>query len=71
MAVVTVPINDELEAFILDQMTKGFSTKTDVVRFALHKFREDRQVVEFLEARKEVKEGKVFFGDLDELAKKI
>jgi Arc/MetJ-type ribon-helix-helix transcriptional regulator len=45
------------------------SNKADVVRKALIKLREDEAVNSVLRAEQDIKEGKVFEGDLDELAK--
>ena len=72
MTIITIPIDSKIEEFINSQIAEeNFSSKSDVVRAALRKYMRDIAVADLLQSRKEIKEGKIFYGDLDELAKKI
>lgn len=72
MSTLSVPLNAELEKFI-DQMIKEHEaeTKAGVVRRALYKLAEEKAINDVLLASEEVARGKVFRGDLKELAKKF
>lgn len=50
---------------------KNYINKAEVVRKAIAKFQEDEAVEAVLRSERDVAEGRVFFGDLDELAKKF
>lgn len=72
MTTLSVPINAELEEFINDQIAEGkAANKADVVRQALKSYREERASMDLLEAEADVKAGRVYSGDLDELVKKL
>jgi len=68
MSTLSVPLSQELEKFINNQVKSGYaSNKADVVRRALVRFSEDEAVRVVLEASEEP----VLRGDLRELMKKI
>lgn len=72
MSTLSVPLTPQLEEFINSMVRQGKAeNKAQVVRQALRQFEEEEAVNALLQARKDVREGKVFYGDLDELAKKI
>jgi len=58
--------------YIENEVRAGnYANKAQLVRKALDKFREDEAVEAVLRSEREAKEGKIFHGDLDELAKKF
>lgn len=72
MSILTLSIDSELEKFIVSQVkNKKAENKSAVVRDALRFFREELEIRELMLARKEVKEGKVFKGDLKKLLTQI
>lgn len=72
MTTISVPITSKLEESINNLIASGYgSNKADVVRRAITKLAEDEAVLAVLQAEQEVKEGKVYKGDLRDLLKKI
>jgi Arc/MetJ-type ribon-helix-helix transcriptional regulator len=72
MSTISVPIPAVLEQFIEDMIADGrASNKADLVRKALMKYREDEAINAVLEAEQDIREGRVFSGDLNELSKKF
>jgi Arc/MetJ-type ribon-helix-helix transcriptional regulator len=72
MATITVPINKDLEIFIEEEVTRGEKeSKAHLVRYALERLREERALSRIEEARRDIKEGRVYSGDLRKLLKKI
>lgn len=49
----------------------NYTNKAEVVRKAIAKSQEDEAIEAVLRSERNVAEGKVFFGDLDEIAKKL
>ncbi len=72
MTTISVPLPEELTKFI-DQMiaSNKAENKAAVVRRALYELSEQEAINDLMEAHKEVDEGKILKGDLDELAKNI
>ena len=71
MTTITTPIDKELEEFINAEIREGNSeTKAHVVRQALRLLREDRAYKRIQEAELDIKEGRVYKGDLRLLMKK-
>ncbi len=67
---ISIPITNELNEFIDDQIRQGkASSRADLVRRALKYFKDEEFIRDVLEASREIDEGKVLTGDLDELAK--
>ncbi|MBU4536568.1 hypothetical protein KJ603_00835 [Patescibacteria group bacterium] len=72
MSTLSVPLTPKLENMINSFVKEGYaSNKAEVVRKALTFLGEEKAIQDILEAEQEVKDGKIFKGDLDELAEKI
>ncbi len=72
MTTITTPIDKDLEDFINMEIREGNSeTKAHVVRQALRLLREDRAYKRIREAEEDIKEGRVYKGDLHKLIKKL
>ncbi len=72
MTTLSTPIDKILEEFIDDMiMSKKADNKTQVVRKALYKMREDEALKDLVEARADVAQGKVYKGNLRELVKAL
>ena len=72
MTTLSIPINNELEEFIKEQIADGqAANKADVVRKALRHYREEKAIMDVLEAEADIRAGRVYKGDLDELVKKL
>ena len=72
MTTITTPIDKDLEEFINMEIREGNSeTKAHVVRQALRLLREDRAYKRIREAEEDMKEGRVYKGDLRKLVKKL
>jgi len=72
VSTISIPIPASLESFINDMIRRGIApTKAEVVRQALARYAEDQAVEEVMQAMREVKEGKILEGDLDELARRM
>ncbi len=69
MATISIPIPKELDEYIEEQVKLGnASSKAELIRRALIKFKEDEFINTILKAKQEADEGKLLSGDLDELA---
>jgi len=72
MSTLSVPLTPQLEEFINKMVGEGYAeNKAQVVRRAIAKLAEDEAVATVLNAEREIREGKVLYGDLDKLAKKL
>ncbi|MCK4386909.1 MAG: hypothetical protein KAV41_02395 [Candidatus Pacebacteria bacterium] len=72
MTTLSVPLPAHLEEIVNSFVKSGFaSNKAEVMRKALTRLAEEEAIKDVLEAQQEVREGKIFYGDLDELAKTI
>lgn len=72
MSTLSVPLTPTLETFINDMVRRGVApTKAEVVRQALIQFAEDQAVEAVMRSMREVKEGKILRGDLDEIAARL
>ncbi len=70
MTTISIPLNNELNNFIDEQVRLGnASSKAELIRRAIIKFKEDEFINSILKAKQEIKEGKALKGDLDELTK--
>ena len=70
MITITIPIDNKLNEYVDKQVELGrASSKAELVRRAILKFKEDDFVNTILQAKQEIKDGKILTGDLDELAK--
>ncbi len=71
MTTITVPISKELEHFIEEELKAGTSeSKAHLVRYALGRLQEERALARLQEAENDIKEGRVYKGDLKDLPKK-
>ena len=72
MTTISVPIPQNLEDFINQMVASGEAeTKAEVVRHALRKYAEDEAFASVFKSRQEIKEGKVFSGNLVSLVKEF
>jgi Arc/MetJ-type ribon-helix-helix transcriptional regulator len=72
MTTITVPITKDLEDFIESELRAGTSeSKAHLVRYALGRLREERALARLAEAEADIKEGRVYRGDLKKLLKKF
>lgn len=72
MSTITVPISKEIEDFIEEEISSGASeTKAGLVRYALSRLQEERALSRLQEAELDIKQGRVYKGDLKALLKKM
>lgn len=71
MTTITVPITKELESFIEEELKAGTSeSKAHLVRYALGRLQEERALARLREAETDIKEGRVYTGNLKHLIAK-
>lgn len=69
MTTISIPLNNNLNNYIDTQVRLGnASSKAELIRRAIIKFKEDEFINSILKAKQEIKEGKALKGDLDKLA---
>ncbi|MFA5936977.1 MAG: hypothetical protein WC822_03815 [Candidatus Paceibacterota bacterium] len=72
MSTISVPLTSKLEEALNSLIKSGFAdNKAEIMRKALIRLSEEEAVFALLKARQEVKEGKIFEGDLKKLLKKV
>lgn len=72
MTTITVPITKELQSFIEGELKAGTSeSKAHLVRYALGRLQEERAIMRLQEAEADIKEGRVYKGDLKKILKKF
>ena len=72
MSTLSVPLNPELEAAVRRLIRDGYAeTKAAVVRKAIKTVEEDEALMAILRAEQDIREGRVFRGDLNKILKKI
>ena len=70
MTTITVPITKELESFIEGELRAGTSeSKAHLVRYALGRLQEERALSRLQEAETDIKEYRIYQGDLKKLLK--
>lgn len=70
MSTLSVPLSAELEEMLLDMVKNGVAAnKAAVARKAIEKLAEEEAINAVLQSEKEIAEGKLLHGDLDELMK--
>ena len=71
MTTLSVPISSELEDFI-DKLVKSgkAANKAHAVRYAIQRLAEEEAIAAVLEAEQDVREGRIYRGDLRKLVKK-
>ena len=72
MSVITVPVSGKQESFIKEMVKSGrAANKAHAVRMAIDQFEREEALQRILRAQADVRAGRVLFGDLNELAKRI
>lgn len=72
MTTISVPLPPHMIEFIEQEVRMGnYENKAMVIRKAIALFEENRTIEAVLRSEKDVREGKVFYGDLKEIAKKF
>lgn len=68
MTTITIPITKELASFIDGELKAGTSdSKAHLVRYALGRLQEERALSRLQEAEMDIKENRVYRGDLKKL----
>jgi len=71
MTTISVPITGEQEKFINDLVKSGkAANKAHAVRYAIQRLSEEEAINAVLEGERDIREGRVYRGDLRKLAKK-
>ncbi len=72
MITITVPITQDLEDFIKEEVAQGVSeSKAHLVRYALARLREERTLARLHEAEDDIKHGRIYKGNLRTILKKV
>ncbi|MDO8579504.1 MAG: hypothetical protein Q7R72_01370 [bacterium] len=72
MVTISIPINFKQEKFINSLVKSGIAAnKAHAVRLAVDKYQEDRLINDILESERDIKAGRIFRGDLNEIVKKF
>lgn len=72
MPIITVPLESDLFEFVEEEIREGNAeTKTQVIRQALRRLREERAFTRLREAESDIREGRVVQGDLRALLDKL
>ena len=72
MSTLSVPLTPQLEEMINRMVKSGYAdNKASVVRKALRNLSEQKAIATVLEGEKDIREGRVFYGDLKKIAKKF
>lgn len=72
MTTISVPITGEQEAFIKNYVKSGkAANKAHAVRYAIERLAEEEALESFRRGRADIQAGRVYYGDLDEIVKKL
>lgn len=72
MSTITVPLPPDLEDFINEEVASGRGeSKAHLVREALVRLREEKALARLSESENDIKEGRVYKGDLRKLLRKM
>ena len=72
MSTISVPLPAALDEYVTNAVRRGdAASKADLVRRALRRFAEDEAINNVLRSQQEMREGKVIYGDLRKVLKKI
>lgn len=72
MTTISVPITGEQEKFINDLVKSGkAANKAHAVRYAIQRLAEEEAVASLRRAEQDIKDGRVYYGDLDKLVKRL
>ncbi|MEZ4103969.1 MAG: ribbon-helix-helix protein, CopG family [Candidatus Paceibacterota bacterium] len=69
MATFSIPLSPELTEFIEETAKETGLSRSDIVRQAIKLYKEEQAVNAVLQAQKEVSEGKILRGNIDDLLK--
>ena len=71
MSTLSVPLTPELEQFIEELISENKAdSKAEVVRRALHHYRQELLLQEILQAENDIRNGDIYTGDLKSLIQK-
>lgn len=69
MSTISVPLKPQQEEFISFLVASGkAANKAHAVRYAIDALREEQAIQAVLTAEREIRSGKIYRGDIDELA---
>lgn len=72
MSTLSVPLTPRLEEMIERMVKNGYAeNKAAVVRKALRLLEEEEAIAAIRESEEDVRQGRVFYGDIEEIAKKF
>lgn len=72
MSTISVPLPATLDEYVTNAVRRGdAASKADLVRRALRRFAEDEAINDVLRSQQEMREGKVMYGDLRKIVKKM
>lgn len=72
MTTITVPINKEIEDFINEELNAGSAeSKAHLVRVALMRLREERALARLEEAERDIREGRIYKGNLSKIIRSL
>ncbi len=72
MTTISVPITVKQEKFIKELVKSGrAANKAHAMRMGIDALADEELTASLLRSQQDVREGKVFYGDLDEIVKKI
>ena len=72
MSTLSVPLKPDQEEFVMGMVKSGrAANKVDVVRKALRLLAEEEILATIRESEEDIRKGRVFYGDLEKIAKKF
>ncbi len=72
MSTISVPLSTELDEYVTNAVRRGdAASKADLVRRALRRYAEDEAINVVLRSQQEMREGKVIYGNLRKILKKL
>ncbi len=72
MSTISVPLSTELDEYVTTAVRRGdAASKADLVRRALRRYAEDEAINVVLRSQQEMREGKVIYGNLRKILKKL
>ena len=72
MTTITIPLDFSLLNFINSEISEGNAeSKAHIVRYALNRLKDERALSRIKEAEEDIKNGKVYSGDLRNIISKL
>jgi hypothetical protein len=71
MTVITTPIDDTIQKMMNSLLEWEYTNKADIVRNAIRNYYEEKLLERIKLAEKDIKEGRIYEGDLDDLVKLV